>query len=295
MLWVIAVFRQRPKSRCGCRPDTSPRVLSKLNQQSELSELVRSLALRYSGTLPLMRTIISCLILGLLTACGSSVSNGEPESAADEANGQEVASAEKKPHIPTHCAKGRKHRGECVPPPGWVKRLCDDVYPDVALHMFEPGTPWKRLYMLARAEPFNASGGSSLLGDKLERGEEVIALKRRSENEGEIQVGDNNAGYDVLRWNGACATIHDGDYAERRPSRIVQSKVEWRRLGVPLRQHLEAQPAIAAAYEARRKSCHGFSMGNVSGDCESNDKLLMDEVVRYIQTGPTLPEASRLP
>jgi hypothetical protein len=270
-------------------------VLSKLNQQSELSELVRSLALRYSGTLPLMRTIISCLILGLLTACGSSVSNGEPESAADEANGQEVASAEKKPHIPTHCAKGRKHRGECVPPPGWVKRLCDDVYPDVALHMFEPGTPWKRLYMLARAEPFNASGGSSLLGDKLERGEEVIALKRRSENEGEIQVGDNNAGYDVLRWNGACATIHDGDYAERRPSRIVQSKVEWRRLGVPLRQHLEAQPAIAAAYEARRKSCHGFSMGNVSGDCESNDKLLMDEVVRYIQTGPTLPEASRLP
>jgi hypothetical protein len=36
-------------------------------------------------------------------------------------------------------------------------------------------------------------------------------------------------------------------------------------------------------------------MGNVSGDCESNDKLLMQEIVRYIQTGPELPEASRLP
>ena len=196
---------------------------------------------------------------------------------------------------PTRGAKGNKHRDECVPPPGWVKRLCDDVYPDVALHMFMPGTPWKRLYMLARAEPFNASGGSSLLGDKMERGEEVIALKRRSENEGEIQVGDNNAGYDILRWNGACATIHDGDYAADRPSHIVQSKVEWRRLGLPLREHLEAQPAIAAAYAARSKSCHGFSMGNVSGDCESNDKLLMQEVVRYIQTGPELPEASRMP
>lgn len=243
-----------------------------------------------------MRTFISCLVLGFVTACGSSVSNGEPSSPAEEASAkEEVAQQPKKPRIPKRCAKGRRNRNECLPPPGWVKRLCDDVYPDVALHMFEPGTPWKRLYMRSRAEPVNASGGSSLLGDKMERGEEVIALKRRSQDEGGIQVGENNAGYDVLRWNGACATIHDGDYAEDRPSHIVQSKVEWRRLGVPLRQHLEAQPAISAAYEARRKSCHGFSMGNVSGDCESNDKLLMQEIVRYIQTGPDLPEASRMP
>jgi len=240
-----------------------------------------------------MRTLIGCLLFGLVTACGSSVVSGEASSASEEVSAKEELGKDTKPRIPTRCAKGKKFRNECVPPQGWVKRLCEDVYPDVALHMFAPGTPWKRLYMLARAEPFNASGGASLLGDKLERGEEVIALKRR-DNKGEMQVGDN-AGYDVLRWNGACATIHDGDFAEERPSRIVQSKVEWRRLGVPLRQHLEAQPAISAAYEARRKSCHGFSMGSVSGDCESNDKLLMQEIVRYIQTGPQLPEASRTP
>jgi hypothetical protein len=240
-----------------------------------------------------MRTFISCLVLGLVTACGGAVSNGEASGAADESGAkEEVASKDAKPGIPKRCAKGKKHRNECVPPQGWVKRLCDDVYPDVALHMFEPGTPWKRMYMLQRAEPVNASGGSSLIGDKMERGEEVIALRRRTENEGQVQVGDNNAGYD---WNGACATIHDGEFAEDRPSRIVQSKVEWRRIGLPLRQHLEAQPAIAAAYAARSKSCHGFSMGNVSGDCESNDKLLMQEVVRYIQTGPDLPEATRMP
>lgn len=245
-----------------------------------------------------MRTILVCLVLGLVTACGSSLPEGEQVASAaseDTARPRKGVEDPKQPHIPTQCARGKKHRGECLPPPGWVKRLCDDVYPDVALHMFKPDTPWKRLYMLARAEPFNASGGASLLGDKLERGEEVIALKRRSEEDGQIQVGDNNAGYDILRWNGACATIHDGDFAEDRPSRIVQSKVEWRRLGLPLRQQLEQQPAIAAAYEARRKSCHGFSMGKVTGDCESNDKLLMDEVVRYIQSGPRLPEASRMP
>jgi hypothetical protein len=246
-----------------------------------------------------MRIIFGILLVGLLTACGSSVSNGEADSPADEDSVKEEVAVQdpKKPRIPRRCAKGRKNNGECVPPPGWVKRLCDDVYPDVALHMFAPGTPWKRLYMRARAEPFNASGGASLLGDKLERGEEVIALKRRSgeHEEGQIQVGEINAGYDVLRWNGACATIHDGDYAEERPSRIVQSKVEWRRLGLPLRQQLEAQPAISAAYEARRKSCKGFNIGQVSGDCEANDKLLMQEVVRYIQSGPELPAASRMP
>jgi hypothetical protein len=260
--------------------------------------LVGPRSVRYSGTLPSMRTLISYLVLGLVTACGSSVTNGEPSSAADEASAKDDTGADAKstkPRIPTRCAKGKKHNGECVPPPGWVKRLCDDVYPDVALHMFAPGTPWKRMYMLQRAEPVNASGGSSLIGDRMERGEEIIALRRRSENEGEIQVGENNAGYDVLRWNGACATIHDGEYAEDRPSHIVQSKVEWRRIGLPLRQHLEAQPAIAAAYAARSKSCHGFSMGSVSGDCESNDKLLMQEVVRYIQSGPELPEATRMP
>jgi hypothetical protein len=145
-----------------------------------------------------MRTIFRILLVGLLTACGSSVSNGEADSPADEGSVKEEVAAQdpKKPRIPRRCAKGKKHRGECVPPPGWVKRLCDDVYPDVALHMFSPGTPWKRLYMLARAEPFNASGGASLLGDKLERGEEVIALKRRSGDEGQIQVGEINAGYD---------------------------------------------------------------------------------------------------
>ncbi len=244
-----------------------------------------------------MRILVGSLILGLLSACGSSTGNGEPvASASDEVTEHAKPAKERGPRLPSRCAKGKKHRDECVPPQAWVARLCEDVYPDVALHMFKPGTPWKRLYMLARAEPFNASGGASLLGDKLERGEEVIALRRRSaDEEGQIQVGDNNAGYDVLRWNGACATIHDGDYAQDRPSRIVQSKLEWRRLGLPLRQQLEAQPSIGAAYEARRKSCKGFSLGTVSGDCEANDRLLMEEIVRYVQSGARLPPAARLP
>jgi hypothetical protein len=221
-------------------------------------------------------------------SCGSSTPPAEHAEVASNDPSVGVSSSQRS--LPDHCARGKK---ECVPPPGWVKRLCDDVYPDVALNMFKPGTRWKRLYMLARAEPFNASGGASLLGDKLERGEEVIALKRR-DNNGEMQVGDN-AGYDVLRWNGACATIHDGDFSHDRPRNIVHSKIEWRRLGLDVRKKLEDQPGISAAQNARRKACKGMNLGQVSGDCETFDKRLMEEIVQYVQDGGDIPLPSRLP
>lgn len=233
--------------------------------------------------------VTTTLFLLFCVSCSSGTPTAEhPEVASTDPSSS--VSGPRPRGLPDHCARGKR---ECVPPPGWVKRLCDDVYPDVALNMFKPGTRWKRLYMLARAEPFNASGGASLLGDKLERGEEVIALKRR-DNDGQFQVGDN-AGYDVLRWNGACATIHDGDFSRDPPADIVHSKIEWRRLGLDLRKVLEAQPDIAAAQRARRKACKGMSIGEVSKDCEDFDRRFMDEVINYVEAGGNLPRPSRLP
>ena len=133
-----------------------------------------------------MRAITAIFLL-LCVSCGSSgtPTAEHPEVASNDPSVSPATGRSKRRSLPDHCAHGKR---ECVPPPGWVQRLCEDVYPDVALNMFKPGTRWKRLYMLARADPFNASGGASLLGDKLERGEEVIALKRR-DNNGEMQVG----------------------------------------------------------------------------------------------------------
>ena len=238
-----------------------------------------------------MRTIAALFLTLVCVSCGSGTTPaaaGPQVASTDPSSSRGGKSARA---LPDHCARGKR---ECVPPPGWVKRLCDDVYPDVALNMFKPGTRWQRLYMLARAEPFNASGGASLLGDKLERGEEVIALKRR-DNDGELQVGDNS-GYDVLRWNGACATIHDGDFA-REPPRggVMHSKIEWRRLSLDVRKVLEAQPDISAAQNARRKACKGIGIGEVGKDCEVYDRKFMDEIIRYVQDGGKLPKPSRLP
>jgi hypothetical protein len=236
--------------------------------------------------------LLSCV---LALSCGSSSPETRSRSAAEAKSSEPEIKEDPlvSGSIAQRCAKGRRYRSECLPPPGWVKRLCDDVYPDVALHMFQPGTPWKRLYMVANAEPFNASGGASLLGDKMRRGEEVIALKRRSGREG-VQVGDT-AGYDVLRWNGACATIHDGDFSTYKPSDVVYSKLEWRQLSLPLRRLLEGEPEISAAYEARRKACKGRNLGIVAEECESNDRLLIEEIVRFVHSGVSLPRPDRMP
>jgi hypothetical protein len=235
------------------------------------------------------------VVLGValfLAGCGSAPEKPARAPAAARAQPKQSAKVEAPPKakIPKKCGK---KKGECLPPSRWVKRLCDDVYPDVALHMFRPGTPWKRLYMLARAEAFNASGGASLIGEKLEPGEEVIAVRRRK-NDGQFQMG-NTEGYDVLRWNGACATIHDGDFTTEEPTAVKNSKIEWRTLGLDLRLVLEKQPEIAEAYEARRKSCKGINMGRVSDTCEVDDKRLVDEIVRYVRDGKKLPKPVKAP
>jgi len=243
-----------------------------------------------------MRAITAFFLL-VCVSCGSSSTPSAEHPEVASTDGSSSAPGGTHHHgLPDHCARGKR---ECVPPPGWVKRLCDDVYPDVALNMFKPGTRWKRLYMLARAEPFNASGGASLLGDKMERGEEVIALKRR-DNDGELQVGDNS-GYDVLRWNGACATIHDGDFS-REPLRqgIAHSKIEWRRLGStcakrwkpsqtsPPPKTRAAKPAKAwatATWAKTAKSMTASSWMRSSATCRTAEQSLLRRVCRSPSAG----------
>lgn len=183
-------------------------------------------------------------------------------------------------------------KGECLPDPKWVAKLCEDIHPDLALHLFRPEMPWRRLYMLKRAEPFNAYGGVSLVGDPMRPGEELIALRRR--DGGGLQMSDT-AGYDVLRWNGACATIHDGDFSTEPPRTLRHARIEWRRLGLPLRLALEKEPTIGEVYETRREKCRGKSMGRVSEECETYDDLLTEEVVRYVRDGGKLPAPSKVP
>lgn len=238
-----------------------------------------------------MRSLAWLTLVSSITACGSAP-EAPPKAAPAKASASR-GKAKAKPAPPPFPQRCASKKGECLPPLAWVKKLCDGIYPDLALHLFLPDTPWKRLYMVSRAEPFNASGGMSLMGDPMQPGEEVLALRRRN-NDGELRVGDN-AGYDVLRWNGACATIHDGDFTTARPSQLKHAQIEWRRLELPVRLALEKDPSIGAVYERRSERCRGKSVGRISEDCEKFDQMLKDVVVYHVRSGAKLPMPERVP
>jgi hypothetical protein len=228
--------------------------------------------------------------LVLLVACGSS-DPLPPRSAADA---HDVLPAPSEPEEAASLIPGCKPGDEdCMPPGRWVDKLCGGVHPEVALHMFRGGSPWKRVYSRYRAPAYNGTGGPSVSDDGVEKGEELIALRRNSDargsTAGEMSVGETS-GYDLLRWNGSCVTLHDGEYSDRAPRRRVHARVEWRWLGDDIRSALQTDGTIKEAYVARRKECKGATIGSVTKKCVEREDLLVAAIVDYVRAGGELPE-----
>jgi hypothetical protein len=161
--------------------------------------------------------------------------------------------------------------------------------------MFRGGSPWKRLYSRAIAPAFNGAGGPSLSEERVMKGEELIALRRNSDAKpstaGEMSMSET-AGYDLLRWNGSCVTLHDGEFSSKTPRRRLHARVDWRALGDELQSALRADELISHAYTERRKECHGVTLGSVSRKCVEQEDSLVSAIVEYVRNGGPLPEPS---
>lgn len=193
--------------------------------------------------------------------------------------------------IPTQCGK----QGDiCTPPKAFVDRLCQGVYPNVALVMFRGGTPWTRAYLTRKTEAWNASGGASVAG-YLEFDEEVLVLKHRGAPKGGMQVSGAGGGYEALRWNGACVTLAAEEVTLRQPPQPKYPRIEWKWIDDGLREALKEDKSVWDAYLAFRKECKGVTMGKVSKKCITADAKLGDEIVRYIVGGGELPVPEELP
>lgn len=203
----------------------------------------------------------------------------EPEAPAEEQTADSVG-------VPDECAPERQ---DCVPPPSFVTRLCEDVHQEVALYMFRRGTPWQRLYLRGKIEAVNASGGATVPGF-LEFDEEVLVLRSRKASKDGIQVGDSSGSYDALRWNGSCVSLDGGEVTSNVPPKRKHSRVEWRWLGDDMRAALRKSDTITETYRARQKECKGATMGAVTKKCERLDNKLIDEIVSYVRETDELPQ-----
>ena len=121
-----------------------------------------------------------------------------------------------------------------------------------------------------------------------------------------MSVGDT-AGYDLLRWNGSCVTLHDGEFSEDAPRRQKHARVEWRWLGdevqVALRNNglvsvKTGWPLDISAVKVgktdseRRKECKGVTFGRVSKKCVEREDSFVAAIVDYVRSGGPLPAPS---
>jgi hypothetical protein len=212
-----------------------------------------------------------------------------PDATAAPAKGSPDVAADDGTTVPTDC----KQNGElCLPSAAFTKRLCSGMNPDVALAFFKKGTPFSRAYMKMNVDAWNASGGASS-ADKLVFDEEVIILLSRK-NETGIQVSGASGGYDVLRWDGTCATLSAEEVTLSVPPKPKNAKVVWKDFSEATQNALLGDPAIAKLNKERRDECKGASIGEVSKKCVTLVDKLSEAIVSYVRNGGEVPPPAKL-
>jgi hypothetical protein len=176
----------------------------------------------------------------------------------------------------------------CALPGDFVERLCGGKYPDLAIVWFAKGTPWTRRYVKAAAvEPRNATGGPSNEA-KLVKGEEVLILRQHG---GGDAKASGSVDYDVLRWDGTCASLSDPQMTGTAPGQAKNALIGWRYLDVRTQIALFKDPAIARAQLAVTNACKG----STGGACTNAIHNLSAAIASAVRKGIELPAPARTP
>jgi len=206
----------------------------------------------------------------------------------DEGRGAEAKLAE----IPTKCSD---EGGDlCVPPSDVARRICAARMPEIALALFAKGTPWSRGYLSRNTEAWDASGGPSG-SNKLFFDEEVLILVRRAPNTGGMVVSGASGGYDVLRWDGTCASLTADEVRVRVPPEPLNAAIPWRKLDDEVQAKLLGDDRIAKLEGEQKAACKGLSRGQSNAKCDKAQLKLGKAVAAYVRRGGELPPPPKLP
>jgi hypothetical protein len=253
-----------------------------------------------------MGLVLGVGILLSAAACAPAASSGGAKAPSADANGDAVttttfaakvdapaaAAAEAEP-MPNACeGEGQiKNAKLCVVPKAFAKKLCSGTYPEIALSMFAKGTPWTRLWLAGDVEAWNASGGRTAR-TKLSFDEEVVILaKHGAAQAGGIVMTGAMASYDVLRFDGTCVSVLEGELTTARPPSPKPAFVPWTHLEEATRHALLASPKVKATEAAFEKACNTSDKKT----CEKAERVFTQAVLEHVRSGAALPEPSRRP
>jgi hypothetical protein len=187
--------------------------------------------------------------------------------------------------MPDACAPGDPDT--CVPGSSFADHVCAASRPDVGLALFAKGSPWTRLYLKGDVDGWNAEGGS--VRARLAFDEEVIVLKKRAPATGGAMMVGTATSYQVMRWDGNCYSLDDGELTRRRPPHAKHPSIPWKYLSEGIRGALMNDGGVKSAYAKRTKECKGVTMGDVSLACVQADTAFSDAIVAAVQAGFPLP------
>jgi len=196
--------------------------------------------------------------------------------------------------LPTECASTTDD-GICLPPKGFVKRLCKDDYPSVALALFSADMPFKHAYVAVPTEAWSAGGGAT--PEKMPVDEEVLILAYRAKPKpgGGMKVSGTQASYEALRWNGTCVTLGASELRWDTPPNPLNARIIFQRLDADIREALKHDENLRPLYLEHRKACKGVSMGAVSKDCERLDGEFSQALAAHVRERGGVPNPEKLP
>lgn len=229
-------------------------------------------------------------------ACGGGKTQAvEPSTSASSApsaaaSASTTAATSDGPHvIPGGCAGGGD---PCVPDAKFVRRLCNGSFPDVALLLMSKSMPFTHAYLRGDVDGWNAEGASTRA--RLKFDEEVLVLEKRSSNSGGMQVS-GSGGYEVMRWDGNCYTLDEGQVTMHRPPSPKLAPIPWRYLEDATKDALLNDAHVKAAYDKRNHECKGAVSGDVTLTCQKADEALSAAVVSAVRGGATVPTPQHVP
>lgn len=191
--------------------------------------------------------------------------------------------------LPTNCEGGPV----CVPPKEFAQRVCGGTYPEVALHLFAPKTPWKRAYLLRSFQAWHVGGHGDMR--ELRANEEVLilAVSRGGGEDGQL----GGKAFDVIRWDGTCVSLMEDEITFQKPPASVPANITWKKLEPNFQAVFAEDKSIAALRQSQARTCESPAAEQEPGKtkCELARRQLSLAIAQSVGRGKALPALSSIP
>lgn len=110
---------------------------------------------------------------------------------------------------------------------------------------------------------------------------------------GGIVMTGAQASFEVLRSDGTCVSVMEGELTTKRPPAPKPASVPWTRLEEGTRKALLASPKVKTSLDALGKACANATTDRKS--CDKADRAFSAAVLDAVRSGASLPVPGRRP